>query len=254
MNLAKSVCSACAKKLFQDVNGRSQIEMAEICTHDIPAGECVFRETAEFVFCESPDVPDCASACFGKRRFHKKRFAAVITAFERDAEGERKCARFLNPVRRNVPDAAVEAARTGIDQREIPGCGDAGRARTVKFVYLVGKCQILCHSRLLPVSVMRRLLLVFLQNVCFDELVDELLHGVEGCEEAVRGHDHADVALGKRSLAVFGRLEGDEVESDHAAREVNLSNAVRKDFLFFVHFQNLSLYCFVLECLLCVPC
>ena len=221
--------------------------MAEICTNRVPAGERVFRETAESVFCESPDFPDCASACFRKRRFHKKRFAAVVIIFERDAEGEHERARFLNPACRNVPDAAVEAARTGIDQREIPGCGDAGRARTVKFVYLVRKCQILCHCRVLPVSVVQRLLLVFLENFCFDELVDELLHGGEGAEEALGRHDHADRSLGNRSLAVFGRLEGDEVESDHAARKVNLSNAVRKDFLFFVHFLNLSLYVCFLE-------
>ena len=79
---------------------------------------------------------------------------------------------------------------------------------------------------------------VFLQDAGVEQFVDELLHGIEGGEEALRRHDDADAGAGNGSFSFFFRLECDEVVTDHAAREVNLTNAVCVNFSFFDHNDN----------------
>ena len=78
-------------------------------------------------------------------------------------------------------------------------------------------------------------LLIFLEHLGFDQFVDELLHGVERGEEALRRHDDADVALRRRFLAIFIRLKRHEIEADHTAREMDLPDAVCEDFFLVCH-------------------
>ena len=56
---------------------------------------------------------------------------------------------------------------------------------------------------------------------------------------------HADVALTRGRLAFFFRLKSHEVETDHAACEVDLPDAVCEDFFFFSHCGAFR-FCFVL--------
>ena len=79
---------------------------------------------------------------------------------------------------------------------------------------------------------------VLLEHAGFDELVDQLLHRVERGEEALRRHDDAHIALGNGGLAVFFGLKGHEILTHHAAREVDLTDAVRENFSFVRHFQT----------------
>ena len=81
-------------------------------------------------------------------------------------------------------------------------------------------------------------ILVLLQHAGLDELVDELLHGIEGREEALRRHDDAIFGFGGGSLTVFLRLKRDEVEADHAACEMDLADAVRENFFLVCHCRS----------------
>ena len=76
---------------------------------------------------------------------------------------------------------------------------------------------------------------VLLQNAGIEQFVDELLHGVEGSQESLRRHDDPDIGLGNGCFPFFLGLEGDEVVADHAAREVDLTDAVSENFFLF-HF------------------
>ena len=90
------------------------------------------------------------------------------------------------------------------------------------------------------------LVFVLLENASFDHLVDELLHGVHGAEEALRRHDHADVRDRGRGFAFASGLKGDEVKTDHVAGEVDLTDAVCEDFFFVCHSGNSLCRFFVL--------
>ena len=79
------------------------------------------------------------------------------------------------------------------------------------------------------------LVLILLENACFDQLVDELLHRVEGCQKSLWRKNEACACLRRGCLAFLCGLQCHEVQADHAAREVNLANAVSKDFFFVCH-------------------
>ena len=81
---------------------------------------------------------------------------------------------------------------------------------------------------------------VFLQHACLDEFVDELLHGVEGGEEALRCHDEPCMGFGLGRLSFLCRLKCHEIEADHAARKVDLPDAVREEFFFDVCHDGVS--------------
>jgi len=82
------------------------------------------------------------------------------------------------------------------------------------------------------------LLLVFLEYFGLNKLVDELLHGVESGQKSLRRHDDADVALASGRFSVFFGLERHEIEAYHAAREVNLLDAVGENLFFVRHFVS----------------
>lgn len=81
-----------------------------------------------------------------------------------------------------------------------------------------------------------QLLFVLAENTGFDQLVNELLHGVHGAEEALGRHDDADIALGNGGLTFFSGLQGNKVEADHVAGEVDLTDTIGEDFFFGFHF------------------
>ncbi len=93
--------------------------------------------------------------------------------------------------------------------------------------------------------------LVFLKNLGFYKFVNELLHGIEGGKEALGRHDDADVALTRGRLAFFFRLKSHEVETDHAACEVDLPDAVCEDFFFSaIVVPFVSVLCYIIKLLL----
>ena len=63
--------------------------------------------------------------------------------------------------------------------------------------------------------------------------VCQVLHGIVGAQKALGRHDDADVALANGSGTVFTGLKGDEVEADHVACEVDLTNTVGENFFLF---------------------
>ena len=71
---------------------------------------------------------------------------------------------------------------------------------------------------------------ILFQNTGFQQLVDQLFHGVVGAQETLRRHDDADAALGHGSFTFSTGLKGDEVEADHGSCEVNLTDSVCKNF------------------------
>ena len=73
---------------------------------------------------------------------------------------------------------------------------------------------------------------ILLQHPSLDKLVDELLHGVEGGEEALRRHDKAGMGFWNGRLAFFGRLKRHEVKADHSTRKMDLPDAVGENFVF----------------------
>ena len=90
-----------------------------------------------------------------------------------------------------------------------------------------------------PLFLLRRLsgsVVVLLQDAGIEQFVDELLHGVERTEEALRGHDDADIAFGGRRGAVLAGLQGDIVKADHASREMDLTDSVSEDLFLVCHF------------------
>ena len=77
---------------------------------------------------------------------------------------------------------------------------------------------------------------VLLENTGFEQFVDELLHAVVGGKETLRRHDDTAVGLRNRSFAILFGLKSNKVIADHAAGEVDLTDAVCVDFFFVVHF------------------
>ena len=76
---------------------------------------------------------------------------------------------------------------------------------------------------------------ILLQHASGDEFVNELLHGVEGSEEALWRHDEAGMGFWDGGFASLLRLEAYEIEANHIASEMNLAEAVREDFFFVCH-------------------
>ncbi|MBO5763358.1 MAG: hypothetical protein J6R85_05755, partial [Lentisphaeria bacterium] len=81
---------------------------------------------------------------------------------------------------------------------------------------------------------------VLLEHAGFDELVDELLHGVEGSQEALGRHDDAFRDFGGGGGTVFAGLQGDKVETNHVTGEMDLTDTVSKDF--FLSHNNTSFF------------
>ena len=90
----------------------------------------------------------------------------------------------------------------------------------------------------------RLLTFVFAQDTGFNQFVDQLLHGIKSTQKALGRHDDTDVALRSGSLTFFAGLQGDEIETDHVARKVDLTDTVCKNFFFGFHFETAFL-CFL---------
>ena len=80
---------------------------------------------------------------------------------------------------------------------------------------------------------------ILLKDTGLQQLVDQLLHGVESTQESLRRHNDTHITLRCRSFSVFFRLESYKIETNHSTGKMNLTDAISENF-FLIHSNEIS--------------